>query len=58
MPITKKQGVKILAYGQAGFTPQRILETMQEIGEPVSKSTLYRHLARMRPSNPSKAVCD
>jgi hypothetical protein len=24
----------------------------------VSKSTLYRHLARMRPSNPSKAVCD
>ena len=48
MPITKEQDMKILAYGQAGFSPQRILATMHEIGEPVSKSALYRRLARMR----------
>ena len=48
MPITSEQNIKILGYAQAGFSAQKILATMAQIGEPVSKPTLYRHLARMR----------
>jgi Fe2+ or Zn2+ uptake regulation protein len=48
MPITSEQSIKILGYAQARFSAQEILATMERIGEPVSKSALYRHLARMR----------
>jgi hypothetical protein len=48
MPVTHDQNTKILAYAQAGMAPQQIYEMMHQIGDHVPKSTLYKHLVRMR----------
>ena len=41
----------ILAYAKAGFTPERIINTMHNLGRNIPKSTIYKHIARMHRLN-------
>ena len=47
MPVTKEEDGMILAYAKAGFTPERIINTMHNLGHNIPKSTIYKHIARM-----------